>query len=581
MTIKQSQASSAERKALAAGYERMVSWARLLDRINVFPVADGDTGRNLVISLAPLRREDLTGQRLTRALLMAARGNSGNIAARFMEGLLAGGALNMRVSRGLDLARTAVAEPMPGTMLTLMEALVQGLEEASGGVNEAATGDLVWRMVRAVKGTTGQLPELEQAGVVDAGALGLLLLLDGFLWAVTGAPERALDMEEAFPEMMDFVPGEALAAGAEHGFCVDAVLRAADLDEQGLSALAAMGESAVVLRHGDLVKVHLHTDDRDDLRARLERLGSVVQWRWDDLQEQASRYGSPRPDQAVHLVTDAAGSFTREQADELGVTLLDSYVNLGDDVSVPETYLEPQDLYAAMRRDVEVSTSQASVHERHQHYQRCLALHPRSLYLCVGSAFTGNHQVASDWRRDNDPDGKLAIIDSEAASGKLGICALATARYARQAGSADEVEAFAFSALKRAEEFIYIDQLKYLAAGGRLSRGSAFFGDLLRIKPIVSPTGEGAKKVGKARNFDEQLAHALAQLDQGLSPGGAGALIMLEHTDNAALLADTVLPRVRERFSDAEIWLQPVSLTSGVHMGPGTWAVAFLPAEGA
>ena len=81
--------SQTERQALASGYERMSAWSRLLDQINVYPVADGDTGRNLVVSLAPLRRPEFTGQRLVRALLLSARGNSGNIAARFMEGLLA------------------------------------------------------------------------------------------------------------------------------------------------------------------------------------------------------------------------------------------------------------------------------------------------------------------------------------------------------------------------------------------------------------------------------------------------------------------------------------------------------------
>lgn len=75
-------------EALALGSERLVAWADVLDRINIFPVPDGDTGRNLVISLAPLKKKTLTLQDMTRALLMNARGNSGNIVARFMSGFL-------------------------------------------------------------------------------------------------------------------------------------------------------------------------------------------------------------------------------------------------------------------------------------------------------------------------------------------------------------------------------------------------------------------------------------------------------------------------------------------------------------
>ena len=71
-------------KALAAGYERIVAWADILDRINVYPVADGDTGRNLVITLSALRNTFLDIDLLNREILLSARGNSGNIAARFL-----------------------------------------------------------------------------------------------------------------------------------------------------------------------------------------------------------------------------------------------------------------------------------------------------------------------------------------------------------------------------------------------------------------------------------------------------------------------------------------------------------------
>ena len=74
--------------ALIAGVERVTAWADLLDEINVFPVADGDTGRNLVVSLAPLRRIARGREQTVRELLLSARGNSGNIAARFFSGLL-------------------------------------------------------------------------------------------------------------------------------------------------------------------------------------------------------------------------------------------------------------------------------------------------------------------------------------------------------------------------------------------------------------------------------------------------------------------------------------------------------------
>ena len=75
-------------RALVAGTERVTAWADLLDRINVFPIADGDTGRNLVLSLTPILEAPDDEAELARRLLFSARGNSGNIAARFFSGFL-------------------------------------------------------------------------------------------------------------------------------------------------------------------------------------------------------------------------------------------------------------------------------------------------------------------------------------------------------------------------------------------------------------------------------------------------------------------------------------------------------------
>src|SRR5512133_3057559 len=95
-------------EALIAGYERVAAWADLLDAINVFPVADGDTGRNLVVSLSPLRLAGSGEGRIGEEMLLAARGNSGNIAARFFSPLLEArspGDLAAAVRLGRDRAR--------------------------------------------------------------------------------------------------------------------------------------------------------------------------------------------------------------------------------------------------------------------------------------------------------------------------------------------------------------------------------------------------------------------------------------------------------------------------------------------
>ncbi len=114
------------KKSFVAGVERVAAWADLLDAINVYPVADGDTGRNLSISLSPLRFAGDEKDKVIRQLLMAARGNSGNIASQFFSAFYAVDSLHhlkAAVQEGNARAWKAVSDPRLGTMLSVFDAL--------------------------------------------------------------------------------------------------------------------------------------------------------------------------------------------------------------------------------------------------------------------------------------------------------------------------------------------------------------------------------------------------------------------------------------------------------------------------
>ena len=198
------------------------------------------------------------------------------------------------------------------------------------------------------------------------------------------------------------------------------------------------------------------------------------------------------------------------------------------------------------------------------------------LYLCVGSAFTGNYDAACRWKMENDPTGRFIILDTGAASGRLGSIALAAAAYSNKTDDPDAVVEFAKKTIERCSEYLFIDSLKYLAAGGRLSKTQALFGNMLGMKPVVTPTADGVKKAGVVKNLDEQLAFALERLASPAAPGSR-PFIMLQFTDNRSLVEDAILPEIAKRYPGAEIKIQPLSLTTGVHAGPGTWSIAFIP----
>jgi DegV family protein with EDD domain len=563
------------RQAIIAGVERLTAWADLLDRINVFPIADGDTGRNLVISLAPLRQFDRDFEPASAYLLLSARGNSGNIASSFFQCFIKSTSLESlpdAIRLGRDQAWQAVTDPRPGTMLTFFDALAAAIPDAEALLASNGIVEILAHLEAAVHDTTDRQPKLQKAGVVDAGALGMFLYFEGFLHVLAGSRMPFRPVTETFRGRLHVLPSSGEVP--ETGYCVDTVLRSeADAAEAG-QMLDILGESVIVTRKDDYLKIHFHTQDSKSARQRLAGLGQVIDWAEDDLYQQTSVFDSAGREPAIHVMTDAAGSLTRQEAKALGISLLDSYITVGDRC-LPETYFNPDELYSAMRSGLRVTTAQASVFERRQIYASVLSRHARALYLCVGSAFTGNYRIVMDWKREHDPEDRLMVMDTGAASGRLGLLALAVAAYAFETGEAEQVLTFVRQAVTRCQEYVFLDRLEYLTAGGRLSKAGAFFGDMLRMKPIVSPMAEGARKVGVVRNREEQLRFALNALDRSLQLEEK-ALIMLEYSDNQPWVEEVKI-HVAKRYPEARVIIHPLSLTSGAHMGPGTWAVAFLP----
>ncbi len=564
------------RQSFVRAAERMSAWADLLDRINVFPVADADTGRNLILSLRPLRSLDGNPDRTARQLLFSARGNSGNIAARFFSEFITTPAVSDipdRADAARKAAYQAVSAPKAGTMLSVFDTFADMVSEIP---LKDSPDPLVIHLANTVQSTAETLPELRNADVVDAGALGMFLFLETFFCTLFNTPEKMLSPCERFPGKLKI--SSAFHREREKGHCINAVIRTTENAENAGNLISAYGQHTVITsapgeKGQTCLAVHLHSEEKEKIRQQFETIGHILQWS-DESMALQSEENEPAP-QCIRIMTDAAGSVTRADANALGITLLDSYI-LMEDNSLPESLFNPADLYKTMREGKKVSTSQASVFERHQHYQSAISQYEKVLYLCVGSVYTGNWQTAAAWKQENDPENRMILVDTGAASGRLGIMALSAARYAARSDDPEAVTAYAEKIIDQCEEFVFIDKLHYLAAGGRLSKTGAFFGDMLHMKPVISPQPDGARKVGMVRNRDAQTAFALAQLKRAAEQNPS-LLILLEYTDNQEWVQEDVQEKIRKNCPEAEVLVSPLSLTSGVHMGPGTWGIAFVP----
>ena len=256
-----------------------------IDSLNVFPVPDGDTGTNMYLTMLSGVKEARAVEgtqigavtvAMARGCLLGARGNSGVILSQIMYGLAQGlegleRATASDVARafrmGTDAAYKAVMNPVEGTILTVCRRMSESFGAAAG-----RGGELVRAMVQtcrqanyALEKTPELLPVLKQAGVVDAGGKGLVVILQGILRALRDAAARK-NMELfdlAASQQKDFVAGRAGDLGAEIAFtyCTEFLLRGRNIPLKNLrQELSPYGDCLLVVGDDTVAKVHIHSN---------------------------------------------------------------------------------------------------------------------------------------------------------------------------------------------------------------------------------------------------------------------------------------------------------------------------------
>jgi DAK2 domain fusion protein YloV len=259
-------AQSLAKAALAA----MEANRRRVDDLNVYPVPDGDTGTNLTLTVRAVhdalaqstaRERAAVGREITRAALMGARGNSGVILSQIVRGaaevLGESDDLPRAVRAASDAAYRAVRNPVEGTMLTAVRELAEEAERHPEATPEELLPALVRRGDDCVARTREMLDVLRDAGVVDAGAAGLVEIVRGLAAAVCG---------DAIPEPPAYEEEVGLEAIhrelSRYRYCTVFVVEGEGLDTDELeAALEPLGDSLLVVGDASAVKVHVHTDD--------------------------------------------------------------------------------------------------------------------------------------------------------------------------------------------------------------------------------------------------------------------------------------------------------------------------------
>ena len=341
-------------------FEAGMTWLeRHVDKVNavnVFPVPDGDTGTNMFLTMRSTLQaaEECTSDSASEMLaamsqgaLMGARGNSGVILSQIIRGIaqahegrdgMDSASLVGGLSSGSEAAYKAVTKPAEGTILTVVRESSDAVRDAhEGGESDLASLlDTACETARAsVERTPTLLPALAEAGVVDAGGLGLSLILEGMRRDLR---EESLDVplgsetDSVGRDWLTMTEQRHSTEESLYGYCTEVLVAGSGLDPDSIrSRVLELGDSVLVVGDERLVRIHVHTDDPGAVLTHGTSVGGLAQVKVDNIRGQAERFvqyhegrsDSPPGDAAgVNTVAVVAGDGMAEVFQSVGCTRL-------------------------------------------------------------------------------------------------------------------------------------------------------------------------------------------------------------------------------------------------------------------
>jgi DegV family protein with EDD domain len=580
-----------------AGIAHVFQRRDLLNRINVFPVPDGDTGTNLAFTFKsvmdallhhPAGRVDEVMKRVASAALDGARGNSGAIMAQYFHGfseaivgrrLMTARIFSEGSAAGARSAWQAMSSPVAGTMPTVLEDFSAELVKQEQAGEKDLRTLLRQGLVRAresLANTPKLLPVLRQAGVVDAGAQGFVDFLEGISRYVdTGQVEAVpADLQTG-----DSFPAQEFAVG-EHRYCTECVIESRG-ESQGLNqaavmqAMQALDSSSLVVAGGSSrLRVHIHVNKPSEVFLEAEKFGTVVQQKADDMQRQ---HGLMNHAGKVAVVVDSGADIPVSEIERLALHVVPVRFSFGEREYIDRVTLSSEEFYRKLKECPEApKTSQPPAQDFSRVYSLLTSHHYEVISIGISSVLSGT-TVAARSAASRQPAGQVRVFDSLNASAGQGLLAILAGEAAQRGITADELESLLLDLRGKCRVLAVADDLAYMVKGGRVKPWVKWLAELLHINPVLTATPQG--RIGLA-SFHPGLGAQPGRLVGTAIKQMRPALmyrVVIAHANNpngAAEARRAVLAR-HPRIHSCHVTEAGSAL--GVHLGPGGLILAFIP----
>ena len=582
-------------RAITAGMLQLQSSREELDRINVFPVADGDTGLNMahtaqavILALAesPSRNAAEVAQAAAQGALFGARGNSGVILAQFLQGLaeawegkarLDTGEVALGLKAAAESARSGLSNPLEGTILSVMSAV--GL----GALNASPEGELTALLSAArqaaddaVRKTPEQLDVLRRAGVVDAGGAGLAQFLAGIEELVrTGRGADVGEFAHEAAALAGAPRAHDLGEESEFRYCTECMISGHALAPAAIrEEIGALGDSVVVAGGERIVRLHIHTDKPHEVFAMAHEHGEVSSEKADDMHVQFAVLNASH----VPIGCDSGADIPPALIRALRITQAPLRIHLGEKGYLDGLGLPPQRLWRAMEDQGEKAQTATPPRGDMERAMGFLAGHfPESVWITLAGTVSGTADVARSVATESCGD-RVRIVDSANVSIGEGLIIQHAAEWARAGASADQIVEGLAGVCAGAKTFGIIEDLSHGVRGGRISPRIKRLSDLLGVDALLGIGRLGhVKACGVQRRSGDRVKrfarHVLRRFpkDQPLRIAVAHA----NRAESGQRLHDLLVAEIPNLVSS---YLTELGAVVSAHAGPGALLAAAIPA---
>ena len=494
--------------AFLAGGEALVRGRNILNSINVFPIADGDTGTNLAATVmairatsSPRRSIKETSRSIADAALEGARGNSGIIFAQFIQGFSVGiGNTEVvcptifadSIRQGVEYAYKAINKPVEGTMLTVMREWSERFRHLLSQTTDFY--DLLRESLHAARKSLDDTPQklevLARAGVVDAGAKGFVDFLEGILLFIMNG--RIQDILHEKPIEIESMPHTHMSPSEiMHRYCAEALVKGDSINLEHLKErLGVFGNSVIVAGTDTRAHIHLHTSVPADAFAAVHEYGCIINQKVDDMKMQ-SAVNNERVS-SIALVSDSACDLPLEILDKYQIHIVPIGLSFGETTYLDKITVTPEHFYRILEHSKYFpKSSQPNEKTFERLYSYLFDYYDSIIAIHLSSALSGTYH-SSLRAAARFSDSKITVIDSCHLSGSLGLIMLRIAenivekRYERE-----RVISLIDGWIARTKIIVEIESLEFLMRGGRLSPMKGFLAHMLHLKPVISVNDKG------------------------------------------------------------------------------------------